>query len=258
MSKAITKLNDLSLGIVGSRKYTNYGAKVAYNFSKALAENGLVIVSGLALGIDAIAHRAALVSNGRTIGVLGCGLDAIYPVSNHRLGEEMLASGGAIVSEFPLGTPPLKQNFPMRNRIIAGLSLGTLVVEATLDSGSLITAGLALEYNREVFAIPGNIDSENSSGTNRIIKEGAIPATCPEDILMALNIEVRRGEEKAKEFLPETAEERQIFEVLKSGDKTGDELVAATRINVVKLNTILTVMEMKGYIGNSGGRYQLK
>lgn len=251
--------NKIALAVVGSRKYTNYGAKVARDLTKKLAENNLVIVSGLALGIDAIAHQAALDVSGLTIGVLGCGLDRIYPVANFQLGEEIIARGGAIVSEFPLGVPPMKQNFPMRNRIIAGLSSGTLVVEAAEDSGSLITAGLALEYNREVFAVPGNIDSLASAGTNKLIKDGAIPVTDCADILRVLNVEERTSFERAKETIPETDEEKKIIEILRTGEKSGDELVNLTKINVVGLNTTLTQLEMKGLIENiGGGRYKLK
>jgi len=248
-----------SLAVVGSRKYSNYGAKVATTLTGACANNGLVIISGLALGIDAIAHRSALDSKGITVGVVGCGLDRIYPVSNYQLGEEIISSGGAIISEFPLGVPPMKQNFPMRNRIIAGLALGTLVIEAAESSGSLITVGLALEYNREVFAVPGNIDSQTSEGTNKLIKDGAIPVTETSDILRILKIEEKTGQTKAKELLPETDEEKKVAEALSTGAKSGDELVHLTKLNVISLNMTLTQMEMKGIVDNvGGGRYGLK
>jgi len=247
-----------SLAVVGSRKYSNYGAKVARKLAGDCAANGLSVISGLALGIDAIAHRAALDNRGSTVGIVGSGLDRIYPVSNYQLGEEIISSGGAVISEFPLGMPPMKQNFPMRNRIIAGLSIGTLIVEAAESSGSLITAGLALEYNREVFAVPGNIDSLTSVGTNKLIKDGAIPTTEAGDILRALNIEEKTSEARAKEILPETPEEVAVVEALNSGEKSGDELVQLTKLNVISLNMTLSTMEMKGLLESAGGRYRLK
>lgn len=248
-----------SIAIVGSRKYTNYGAKIAAKLADECAQSGLAIVSGLALGIDAIAHQTALDHNGLTVGVLGCGLDRIYPVSNYHLGEDIVKNNGAIISEFPLGMPPTKYNFPMRNRIIAGLSLGTLVIEAAEDSGSLITAGLALEYNREVFAVPGGIDSPTSAGTNKLIKDGAIPVTEVGDILKVLNIEEKSSASRAKEILPETDEERVIVKILQAGEKSGDELVKLAKLNVIILNSTLSMMEMKGMVENiGGGRYKLK
>ncbi|MFA6963575.1 MAG: DNA-processing protein DprA [Patescibacteria group bacterium] len=246
------------LGVVGSRKYTDYGSSVAYKLTKSLAESGLTIISGLALGIDAIAHQAALDANGMTVGVLGCGLDRIYPVSNHNLGKAMIERGGAIISEFPIGTPPTNYNFPIRNRIIAGLSLGTLVVEAALDSGSLITAGLALDYNREVFAVPGGIDSPMSEGTNKLIKQGAIPVTCASDVLSVLDIEEKKSAEKAREILPENENEKKIYEILRSGERSGDEIIKASKLNVIELNSVLTMMELKGMVKNiGGGRYKI-
>lgn len=255
----VKALKKLCLAVVGSRKYSNYGAKVTKDLAFRAAENGLVIVSGLALGIDAVAHQAALDASGLTVGVLGCGLDRIYPVANYRLGEKIIDSGGAIISEFPIGTVPMRQNFPIRNRVIAGLSQGTLVIEAAEDSGSLITANLALEYNREVFAVPGNIDSPNSAGTNKLIKAGAIPVTEIADILSVLNIAEKNHQDKAKEILPESPEEKIIYDILISGAKSGTELIELSKINVISLNSILTAMEMKGTVENvGGGRYQLK
>ena len=158
--------DEASLAIVGSRKYSEYGRRVVEKIVFEISKSKLTIVSGLALGIDALAHEEALDNNLRTIAVLGCGLDQIYPVSNIRLADKILKSGGAIVSEFPVGMPALRYNFPIRNRIIAGLSLGTLVIEGAIESGSLITAQAAIEYNREVFAVPGSIFSEISQGPN--------------------------------------------------------------------------------------------
>ena len=163
-------LDQPCIGVVGSRKCSTYGQNSALMLARDLAQRGLTVVSGFARGIDAAAHRGALEAAGRTIAVLGTGIDEVYPRDHKKLAEEILASGGALVSQFPLGTPPVSENFPYRNRIISGLSLGIVVVEAAENSGSLITARLAMEQNREVFAVPGNITSRNSFGTNYLIK----------------------------------------------------------------------------------------
>jgi len=163
-------LDQPCIGVVGSRKCSTYGQNSALMLARDLAQRGLTVVSGFARGIDAAAHRGALEAAGRTIAVLGTGIDEVYPRDHKKLADEILASGGALVSQFPLGTPPVSENFPYRNRIISGLSLGIVVVEAAENSGSLITARLAMEQNREVFAVPGNITSRNSFGTNYLIK----------------------------------------------------------------------------------------
>lgn len=254
----IDVLDTISLGIVGSRKYTNYGKTFAYKLAKECAESGLTIVSGLALGIDAFAHQATVDVKGKTIGVLGCGLDSIYPVSNFHLGRSILENGGAIISEFPLGVPPMKQNFPARNRIIAGLSVGTLVIEAAERSGALITAYQALEYGREVFALPGNIDSENSVGTNKLIQEGAKLVMNSEDILRELNIEAKTSNKVAQDMMPETAEEKIVIEILRNKDCLIDEIILESKLNVTSVNSTLTILEMKGFVTNQGGgRYHL-
>ncbi len=163
-------LDGPSIAMVGSRRCSTYGQNAATMLARDLAARGVVIVSGLARGIDAASHRGALEADGRTVAVLGTGIDDVYPREHRKLADEILNKGGCIVSEFPLGTPPIGQNFPYRNRIISGLSLGVLVVEAAENSGSLITARLALEQGREVFAVPGNITSRNSFGANYLIK----------------------------------------------------------------------------------------
>jgi DNA processing protein len=163
-------LDQPCIGVVGSRKASTYGQNAALMLARDLAQRGVTVVSGFARGIDAAAHRGALEAGGRTIAVLGTGIDEVYPRDHKKLAEEILAKGGALVSQFPLGTPPVSENFPYRNRIISGLSLGVVVVEAAENSGSLITARLAMEQNREVFAVPGNITSRNSFGTNYLIK----------------------------------------------------------------------------------------
>lgn len=158
------------IGVVGSRRCSTYGQNAANMLARDLAEHGVTVVSGFARGIDAAAHRGALEAGGRTVAVLGTGIDEVYPRDHKKLAAEILDRGGALVSQFPLGTPPVSENFPYRNRIISGLSLGVVVVEASENSGSLITARLAMEQNREVFAVPGNITSRNSFGTNYLIK----------------------------------------------------------------------------------------
>ncbi|HEY8413274.1 MAG TPA: DNA-processing protein DprA [Pyrinomonadaceae bacterium] len=163
-------LDQPCVGVVGSRKASTYGQNAAIMLARDLAQRGITVVSGFARGIDAAAHRGALEAGGRTVAVLGTGIDEVYPRDHKKLAEEILAAGGALVSQFPLGTPPVSENFPYRNRIISGLSLGVVVVEAAENSGSLITARLAIEQNREVFAVPGNITSRNSFGTNYLIK----------------------------------------------------------------------------------------
>jgi DNA processing protein len=163
-------LDQPCVGVVGSRKCSTYGQNSAMMLARDLAQRGITVVSGFARGIDAAAHRGALEAGGRTVAVLGTGIDEVYPRDHKKLAEEVLANGGALVSQFPLGTPPVSENFPYRNRIISGLSLGIVVVEAAENSGSLITARLAMEQNREVFAVPGNITSRNSFGTNYLIK----------------------------------------------------------------------------------------
>ncbi|HEY2961336.1 MAG TPA: DNA-processing protein DprA [Pyrinomonadaceae bacterium] len=163
-------LDQPCIGVVGSRKCSTYGQNSALMLARDLAQRGMTVVSGFARGIDAAAHRGALEAGGRTVAVLGTGIDEVYPRDHKKLAEEILAKGGALVSQFPLGTPPVSENFPYRNRIISGLSLGIVVVEAAENSGSLITARLAIEQNREVFAVPGNITSRNSFGTNYLIK----------------------------------------------------------------------------------------
>ena len=179
--------DSLALAVIGSRKATRYGKEVTDRFVSKLVKKKIVIVSGLAWGIDSFAHKSALNNGGRTIAVLGHGLDIIYPPENKSLADEIVKNG-AIVSEFPLGFEIAKSNFPARNRIISGLSKGVLVIEGAINSGSLITAGHAAEQGREVFAVPGPIDSVTSEGVNKLIKEGVHPATEVNDILEVLRI----------------------------------------------------------------------
>lgn len=176
-------LNELSVAIIGCRECTEYGRNITKNLSYNIAKNKINIVSGLAKGIDGIAHQGALFAKGKTVAVLGNGLDTIYPKENEHLALEILQKGGAIISEYPLGTKPEKQNFPERNRIVSGMSKGIIVVEAKEKSGTLITVDFALEQGRDVFVVPGNINSETSIGTNDLIKQGAKLITSYKDVL---------------------------------------------------------------------------
>lgn len=177
-------LNQKSIAIIGCRECTRYGAENAYKFGYELAKENICVISGFAKGIDTYSHKGAVSAKGKTIAVLGCGLDIIYPPENIELYKQILLQGSAIISEYPLGSKPEKYHFPERNRIISGLSSGVLVIEAKKKSGTMITVDFALEQGREVYAVPGNISSENSYGTNELIKEGAIPVTSINDMIL--------------------------------------------------------------------------
>ena len=179
-------LNYKSIAVIGSRNYSNYGKRAAMEFSYNLAKENICIVSGMARGIDSFAHEATLKAKGKTIAILGSGLDVIYPKENIKLYEDIIKNDGLIISEYPLGTPPRKQNFPARNRIISGLSDGVLVIESRKNSGTNITVDFALEQGKDVFVIPGDIYSKTSDGTNFLIKEGAIPVTSFKDIINSI------------------------------------------------------------------------
>ncbi|MFN7088645.1 MAG: DNA-processing protein DprA [Candidatus Paceibacteria bacterium] len=257
----LKKENDFAFGIVGTRLATNYGKEVAYEISFKLAQAGLTIVSGLALGIDTAAHQGALAAGGRTIAVLACGLDdkTIFPQQNLKLAHQIIENG-ALVSEYSPGTPATKEKFPLRNRIISGISRGVLIVEAPLRSGALITAHHALEQNREVFAIPGNISSKMSFGTNLLIKQGAALVTRAEDILEELNLKFNLDAGPKKEFKTDNPVEQKIFDILQeTGEpKHIDEVVRSSGLKVQNVNVALTAMEMKGIVKNLGnGQYVL-
>ncbi len=247
--------NDFLLSIVGTRKYSQYGKQAASEISLELAKNKITIVSGMALGIDSISHHSCLEAGGKTIAVLGSGLDyqSIYPSSNRGLAEKIIDFGGAIISEFPPGTKPLKYHFPQRNRIISGLSLGTIVIEAGIKSGSLITAYLALEQNREVFALPGSIYSPNSAGTNKLIKQGARPITSIQDILDTLNFNEIAKEIKPKKIIGENDIEQKIIDNLSYEAIHIDEIARLTKLDTSTINSTLIIMEMKGMVKNLGG-----
>lgn len=253
---SLIKDDKFALAVVGSRKSTSYGRWVTEKLVKELVGLGVTIVSGLALGIDSIAHRTALESNGRTIAVLGNGIDTVYPKRNKELYREIEAKG-AIITEYYLGVSPLQFNFPQRNRIISGISLGVLIVEAQEKSGSLITAQHALEQGKEVFAVPGNINSIFSRGTNKLIKEGAKLVMDVEDILE----EVYQLQERAKNVKKESIDysnlsdaEIRVVDLIKEGPIHCDSIVLRTGMNISTVNSILTVLELKGIIKEIGGR----
>jgi DNA processing protein len=245
-----------TLAVVGARKCTYYGQQIIEKIIPPLVKHQILIISGLAIGIDSLAQVATVKAGGRTIGVLGSGIDraSIYPAQNQRLADQIIASGGAIVSEFPTGTPPLPQNFPQRNRIIAGLAQATLVVEANDKSGSLITARYALEEGREVLAVPGNIFSPASEGPNKLIKSGAKPIFSADDILESFGIyEEKKPEKKSRNLDNFNLDERKILAKLSSEPTHLDELARATQLDTKIINSTLTILEIKKAVKNVGG-----
>jgi DNA processing protein len=247
------KSEENCLAIVGARKCTNYGKEIAYRIASDLAEAGLTIVSGFAPGIDTMAHKAAIEKGKRTIAVLGTGLDekSIYPKSNLKLIDKILENGGAIISEFEPGTHGTKYTFPQRNRIISGLSLGVLVVEAKMQSGALITAKYAKEQKRKIFAVPGSIFSQTSKGCHFLIKNGAKLVESAEDILEELGI--RKKEIGRKKIKGKTPEENLILEVLKEGASDVEKIIEKTKLPPSKVASILSILEIEGKIKNLGG-----
>ncbi|HUU63985.1 MAG TPA: DNA-processing protein DprA [Dehalococcoidia bacterium] len=247
--------DDWCLAVVGTRRPTYYGREVAEQIVGDLARNRITIVSGLAKGIDATAHRAALDSGGRSIAVFGCSLDIVYPREHVKLARQIMENG-ALISEFPLGTTPRRENFPLRNRIMSGLSLGVLVVEAGEVSGALITAGHALEQNREVFAIPGSVLSAVSRGTNRLIQEGAKLVSGANDILEELNLTMAVQQIEVKEIVPATETESIILQILRnlSPEPTHiDEVGHQSRLPIATVSSALSMMELKGMVKQVGG-----
>src|SRR5918912_317576 len=249
-----------SVGVVGSRRCSTYGQNVSLMLARELASRGVTIISGLARGIDAAAHRGALEAGGRTVAVLGTGVDEVYPRDHKKLADEILAKGGALVSQFPLATPPIPENFPYRNRIISGLSLGTVLVEAAENSGSLITARLALEQGREVFAVPGNITSRNSFGTNYLIKAAGaklvqtwqdIAAELPQEIaarLLPPEPKKKRGETSVQPALPSdlTESECAVVKLLSTDEPTHiDALAESSGLPLSELMSVLLSLEMR-------------
>lgn len=241
-----------SFAIVGTRKITQYGREATELITSELVQNGFTVVSGLALGVDAVAHKKTLELGGKTIAVLGCGVDCCTPAENSGLYEQIIKSGGIIVSEFPIGHPPTVGSFPSRNRIIAGLSMGVLVTEGAEDSGALITANYAFKNNRKVFAVPGPITSSLSKGPYKLLTRGAKLVTNANDIIQELNIQPSRiknyelGIKKG-----ETKEEQKILDLLENEGLQFDEIVRRTKIDSSKIGSLLSLMEIKGVIKSS-------
>jgi len=239
------------ISVVGTRKPTRYGINATRMIVSRLVENGIGIVSGFAYGIDTVAHMEAIKGGGYTIGVLGTGIDIVYPKVNRNLREDIIESKrGCLISEFPVGDSPEPWHFPRRNRIISGLTQITLVVEASLKSGAMITAGYALEQGREVFAVPGNIDSENSQGTNQLIKEGAKLITSGDDVLEEFNIIPKVTTIRPPEL---TEEEAAIWNVLNE-PRLEDDILNISGLDISRFNIIVTRLELKGLIERLPGR----
>lgn len=247
----ITLDDDWAVAIVGTRRATSYGRQVAERIARELARNGVTVVSGMARGIDGVAHRAALDAGGRTLAVLGSGVDRIYPPEHRRLAKDIV-SQGALVSDYPPGTPPEGRNFPPRNRIIAGLSLATVVVEAGKRSGALITSDFALEQGREVFAVPGSVMAPQSRGPNRLIQQGAHPLLDPKEILETLELSLLTEQRQARTVLPSNPSEAQIFDVLGYESLHVDEIQVQTGMPIEEVTATLAMMELKGMVRKVG------
>lgn len=235
-----------TVAIVGSRKPTSYGREVAQRISYDLAQAGVIIVSGLALGIDGVAHRGALEAGGTTIAVLGNGLDSIYPSSHQDLGQTIIEKGGAIISEYEPAMPALAYQFLERNRIVSGLSDAVVVVEAAARSGTLSTAAHALNQGREVFAVPGNITSPLSTGCNNLIKQGATPVTSSDDILEIIAPQIKI--DQAQLIFGDTVEEVAIIDLLKAGLRDGEDIQIKSQLTPEVFNQTLSMLEIKGII----------
>jgi DNA processing protein len=255
----LADMDKYAVGMVGSRNATAYGTQAAEKISRKLAASGLTIVSGMARGIDTVSHRGALDAGGRTIAVLGSGLDVPYPFSNRELMENIEYSG-AVISEFPLGTQPIKENFPRRNRIISALSLGVIVVEATLDSGSLITVRYALEHGKEVFAVPGSINSVNSRGTNDLIKKGASLIESADEVIDELRPQINGilREEKVNtesQMDSMSEDEKKIYGSLSNGPKHIDSIIREINLTTGSALSTLLNLELKGIVRQAEGKH---
>lgn len=260
MKGDINCLNYPLIAIVGSRKLTSYGKQAAYGFSRDLAKMDVCVVSGLAFGIDACAHNGALDAKGKTIAVLGNGLDdaSISPRSNFNLAQDILNNGGLLISEFPIHTQANKGTFPARNRIMAGLSSGTLVIEAAEKSGSLITANLALDYNREVFSVPGSIFSPQSTGTNLLIKRGAKMACSVNDIIEELRLDYYKKETFKPTAIELSENEKVIYKNLNHESIHIDIITKLTKLDTSTVSSTIAILEIKGLIKNVGGQNYIK
>ena len=245
-----------AVAVVGTRRITAYGRQVAEEVAGMLARNGVTVISGLARGVDSVAHQAALSAGGRTLAVLGNGVDQVYPPEHRRLADEIIENG-ALISDYPPGTRPDASNFPPRNRIISGLSMAVVVVEAGQNSGALITAAFAADQGREVFAVPGNINAPHSRGTNRLIQDGAHPLLDPQEILEVLELNMVTEQRAARVVLPAGAIEAQLFGALGREPLHIDEIRARTDIPIDQVTATLALMELKGMVRQVGGMHYI-
>ncbi|AIS52537.1 protein Smf [Thermoanaerobacter kivui] len=255
----ISLKDSLCIAMVGSRNATFYGKQMAQKLAYELAERGIIVVSGMARGIDSFSHIGALKAKGKTIAVLGSGINVVYPKENKKLMEQIIENG-LLVSEFPLDFPPLPQNFPSRNRIISGLSLGVVVVEAGVKSGSLLTAKFALEQGREVFAVPGNATSAYSKGTNELIKQGAKLVNDVNDILEEFNFRGDVQEKITQNTLASLSdEEKKVYEFICEAPRDIEEVISYFGLKAAKANVILSSLMLKGIIEKlPGNKYEKK
>ena len=251
-----TILSNKGIAIIGSRCYTEYGKKYATKFSKELSEQNLTIISGMALGIDSFAHTACLSVGGKTIAVLGSGFNYIYPEENKELFYKIISNGGAVITEFKPNIMPNSKNFPIRNRIVSGLSCGVLVIEAAYRSGTSITAGLAKEQGKKVFCIPSNLDRTKGIGTNNLIKEGANLITCTNDILEELNLEKIQENNERKIIIP--PEYINIYNAIESEATNINVICKKLKTDISQINASLMLMELEGYIKSLPGNYYEK
>jgi DNA processing protein len=250
----LTSVDDVSVAIVGTRRATPYGRQAAERIAAELAQAGITVVSGLARGVDAAAHRAALEAGGRTIAVLGSGPDVIYPAEHRRLAEQILERG-AILSELPPGTKPDAQNFPARNRIVSGMTLGTLIIEAPARSGALITASFAADQGREVFVVPGSIFAQTAEGTNALLRDGARLVRDGADILEDLGLGVGSGPVATQSQMPLDEDERRLYEALGKEARHIDELAEDAGLSAGVAAALMLTMELKGLVRNHGAQY---
>ncbi|HYI16070.1 MAG TPA: DNA-processing protein DprA [Thermomicrobiales bacterium] len=249
--------DELAIGVVGTRRSTRYGTDMTTRISRGLAEAGVTVVSGLALGIDTVAHRVALDSGGRTLAVFGCGLDTVYPHRNRDLAERIVEQG-ALVSEYALGTKPDARNFPVRNRIISGLSRGVVVIEAPTRSGALITTSFAADQSRDVFAVPGSALSSASAGCHELIRNGATLVTGAEHILDQLDVARVEVQTQARLLLPETQSERLLYEIVGAEPRHVNELSIESGLPIHETSGTLLALELKGLVRQSGSQHYVR
>ncbi len=248
--------DDWAVAVVGTRRITAYGRLIAERVAGFLARNGITVISGLARGVDAASHKTALESGGRTIAVLGSGVDRIYPPEHRKLAEAIIQNG-AVISDYTLGTPPDAMNFPPRNRIISGLAQAVIIVEAGERSGALITARFAADQGRDVFAVPGNINAPNSAGTNRLIQQGAHPLVDPQEILEVLNLTMISQHQTARAVLPTDKTEAKLLHIVSQEPVHVDEICNHASLPIETVTATLAMMELKGMVRQVGGMHYI-